>query len=240
MCARRLIVNADDFGLSEGVNRGIIEAHERGIVTSASLMVRGTAAAAAAAYARAHPRLSLGLHLDLGEWSFSDGEWRPAYEVVPVQDERSVCAEVARQLARFRELVGGEPTHVDSHQHFHRSEPVRGVLLGLARELDVPLRHFTCGMGYCGQFYGQSDTGETFPVLISVEHLIGLLRSLPASVTELCCHPGYGEDLDTMYRRERALEVETLCDPRVRAAVETERIELCSFRRFAVATAGLA
>ncbi len=52
---RYLIVNADDFGLSEGVNRGIIRAHEQGIVTSASLMVRGAAAAEAARYARAAP-----------------------------------------------------------------------------------------------------------------------------------------------------------------------------------------
>ena len=51
---RELIVNADDFGLSEGVNRGIAEAHEHGIVTSASLMVRGASAPAAAAYADAH------------------------------------------------------------------------------------------------------------------------------------------------------------------------------------------
>jgi predicted glycoside hydrolase/deacetylase ChbG (UPF0249 family) len=57
---RAAIVNADDFGQSAGINRGIVEAHQRGIVTSASLMVRWHAASeAAAAYARAHPRLSV-------------------------------------------------------------------------------------------------------------------------------------------------------------------------------------
>jgi chitin disaccharide deacetylase len=70
---RYLIVNADDFGLSEGVNRGIIEAAEKGIVTSASLMVRQPAAAAAAAYARKLDRISVGLHLDLGEWVYRNG-----------------------------------------------------------------------------------------------------------------------------------------------------------------------
>src|SRR5207247_11145801 len=54
---RDLIVNADDFGQSAGVNRGIIEAHERGIVTSASLMVRWPAANEATAYARRHQSL---------------------------------------------------------------------------------------------------------------------------------------------------------------------------------------
>ena len=57
---RFLIVNADDFGLSEGVNRGIIEAHERGIVTSASLMVLKPSAVSAAAYSREHLRLRRG------------------------------------------------------------------------------------------------------------------------------------------------------------------------------------
>ena len=65
---RAVIVNADDFGLSAGVNRGIAAAFEGGIVTSASLMVRPDAAAEAASYARLHPVLGVGLHIDLGEW----------------------------------------------------------------------------------------------------------------------------------------------------------------------------
>ena len=68
MSTRYLIVNADDFGQSRGINRGITEAHEQGIVTSASLMVRWPAAPEAAAYARSHGSLSLGLHFDFGEW----------------------------------------------------------------------------------------------------------------------------------------------------------------------------
>ena len=80
---RRLVVNADDLGLTAGVNDGIVEAHVRGIVTSASLMVLWPAAAGAAAYAREKPDLALGLHLDLGEWVYREGTWLPAYEVVP-------------------------------------------------------------------------------------------------------------------------------------------------------------
>ena len=76
---RAVIVNADDFGQSAGITRGIIAAHERGIVTSASLMVRWPAAAAAAAYARAHHRLSVGLHVDLGESVYRAGHWVALY-----------------------------------------------------------------------------------------------------------------------------------------------------------------
>ncbi len=130
---RFLIVNADDFGLSEGVNRGIIEAHEHGIVTSASLMVLKPAAASAAAYGRKEPRLSLGLHLDLGEW-FHDGEvWIQRDLVVPLEDHAVVAEELARQLWSFRRQVGRDPTHLDSHQHVHKNEPVRSAALDLAR-----------------------------------------------------------------------------------------------------------
>ena len=90
---RYLIVNADDFGRSPGVNRGIIEAHGSGIVTSASLMVRWPAAAEAAAYAREHPDLVVGLHFDLGEWIYREGAWLPASEVVPADNSTAMMEE---------------------------------------------------------------------------------------------------------------------------------------------------
>src|SRR5262245_1726991 len=103
--SRAVIVNADDFGQTAGINRGIVQAHERGIVTSASLMVRWPAAAAAAAYARAHPRLSVGLHIDLGEWIHHDREWIALYERVDRADARAVEAEIRAQLSLCRERL---------------------------------------------------------------------------------------------------------------------------------------
>src|SRR5579884_3453160 len=95
---KHLIVNADDFGLTSGVNRGIIEAHEHGIVTSASLMVRGAAAKEAADYALGRAELSVGLHLDLAEWRYANGQWFAAYEVVDASDADAVERECERQL----------------------------------------------------------------------------------------------------------------------------------------------
>src|SRR5438034_2372867 len=102
---KNLIVNADDFGLCAGVNRGVIEAHERGIVTSASLMVRWPAAGEAADYARGQGALSIGLHLDLGQWTFAEEEWKADYERVPLSNREEVEREVRRQLELFRDLV---------------------------------------------------------------------------------------------------------------------------------------
>src|SRR6266852_4645568 len=135
-----LIVNADDFGQSWGVNRGVIKAHECGIVTSASLMVRWPAAAEAAAYAQAHPQLSVGLHVDLGEWAYRNGQWVRLYDVVDEESQVSVAKEVEQQVAAFRQLMKRNPTHLDSHQHSHRQEPARSIVLALAGEMAVPVR----------------------------------------------------------------------------------------------------
>jgi chitin disaccharide deacetylase len=227
MDARFLIVNADDLGLSDGVNAGIVEAHERGIVTSASLMVRKPAAAQAAALAEEYPSLAIGLHIDLGQWDYEAGEWRVAYERCSPDDEAAVEQECRAQLEAFRELLGRGPTHLDSHQHTHMSEPVASVADRLAGELGVPLRGRR--IPYEGGFYGQSGRGVPFPEGIEVGRLIELIESLPAGWTELGCHPGIRVEGESSYAREREVEVETLTDRRVRAAIEASRVELRSF-----------
>ncbi len=226
---RYLIVNADDFGRSPGVNQGVIKAHEHGIVTSASLMVRWPAAAEAAAYGRTQPNLSLGLHIDLGEWIYREDAWVALYEVVSLDDFTAVADEVDYQLAAFRALVGRNPSHIDSHQHVHRSEPVHSVLVEIARKLAVPLRQYSPEVRYCGDFYGQTAKGLSLPGVTSVKGLIQILSALPPGVTELGCHPGMGNDVDSMYRGERVEEVKVLCDPGVRKAIAAEGLELCSF-----------
>ncbi len=224
-----LIVNADDFGLTAGVNAGIIRAHEHGIVTSASLMVRGAAVAAAAAYAKSRPQLGMGLHLDLCEWRCVNDEWQLAYEVVPLADERAVMAEVEKQIVTFRKWMGCDPDHFDSHQHVHHDEPLKSILLAHAKKLGVVLRHADARVNYCGAFYGQSDKGYAYHEGISADALIKILRELPPGVSELCCHPGLDENLDSVYRLEREMECAALGDENVKATVATERIELCSF-----------
>jgi predicted glycoside hydrolase/deacetylase ChbG (UPF0249 family) len=234
---RILIVNADDFGHSAGVNAGVIKAHEQGIVTSASLMVRFDAAPAAAAYGR-DSALSLGLHVDLGEWTWRDGDWAELYHVVPFEDAVAVEAEVERQLARFRELVGGDPTHLDSHQHVHTSDPAADILVALAGKLGVPLRH-SGQIRYCGDLYGQTSTGEPAWEAISVDNLVDIVRRIEPGITELTCHPGEGADIESPYRHEREAELKALCDVRVRDAIREEGILLRSFADVGGPSAGV-
>ena len=218
-----LIVNGDDFGASRGINRGIVEAHEAGILTSASLLVDRAASAGAAALLRVYPGLSVGLHLELD----------------PVAPERA-AAECERQLARFLELTGEPPTHLDSHHDVHRDPRVLPHVLAQARRERVPVRGHS-GARHLGKFYGQWG-GRTRPEQIGVD---GLLRLLDAEVgegvTELSCHPGYIEPgFRSSYVAEREVEVRTLCDARVRQGIRDREIRLISFRDLPVLAAGAA
>jgi len=226
---RHLIVNADDFGQTPGINRGIIEAHEHGIVSSASLMVRWPAAPEGAAYARRHRDLSLGLHVDFEEWMFRRGRWQSVYQVVPSNDLRAVRRALTSQLDRFRRLVDCNPTHIDSHQHVHLQKRLRPLFLEFASRLNVPLRRCSRAVRYCGDFYGQDSHGRPCPSLIRPAALQRVLERLRPGITELGCHPGYGQGLKSMYRRERALEVKALCDPKIRTTVRRYGIVLRSF-----------
>lgn len=226
---RRLVVNADDFGLSADVNRGIARAHVEGVVTATSLMVRGAAAQEAVTVAAEHPRLDVGLHVDLCEWlCTADGEWRAVYQVVDTEDPAAVAAEVERQLDLFRGLMGRGPSHLDTHQHVHREEPVRSLLGRRAKELGVPLRHHG-RVRYCGAFYGQGHGGTPLPGAVTAERLCAIVGDLSEGATELCCHPAAAFDPGMSYGAERVAELEALCDGRVRDALERSGVRLCTF-----------
>jgi predicted glycoside hydrolase/deacetylase ChbG (UPF0249 family) len=225
---RYVIVNADDFGYAEGINRGILEAHDKGIVTSASLMVERPAAAEAVARAHERPRLGVGLHVEVRRWRTSRFPRRGSARS-PDAVKRRATEDVRRQLDRFRLLVGREPSHLDSHQHRHLAELVRPAFEEVAAELGIPLRRLDRRVRFCGDFYGHDARGRPEPDAISVDALIRLIENVEGRVTELCCHPGYAGGLGDWYGAEREQEVRALCDPRVRRAVEREGLRLCSF-----------
>jgi predicted glycoside hydrolase/deacetylase ChbG (UPF0249 family) len=215
---RYLVMNADDFGVCSGVNRGIAEAHERGIVTSASLMVAVPGAEEAARLARLCPGLSIGLHAVL-----SEGLDRMA-------DPAQACrAALEDQVATFVALLGRLPTHLDSHHHVHQQPGLMAPFLAVADRLEIPLRGFS-GVRYVSRFYGQWN-GTTHPEQVSVERLMALIEAeVIDGVTEFGCHPGLPDtSLVSSYVVERTLELETLCAPEVRSFLERVDITLVGF-----------
>ena len=171
---RILIVNADDFGLSEGVNRGIMESFQKGIVTSTSLMVRWPAARQAASDAKQEPKLAVGLHFDAGEWYLDGEEWKPYYEVVDLDDVDATLAELQRELDQFHDLMGRGPTHIDSHQHVHQREALLPGFRDFGASLGVPVRHAEKRVRYVGSFYGQTKRAH-------VKRCVNRLRRLSPS-----------------------------------------------------------
>jgi predicted glycoside hydrolase/deacetylase ChbG (UPF0249 family) len=222
---RYLIVNADDFGQHEGINRGIIYCHTHGIVTSTSLMVTGKALDQASALACEHPRLSVGLHFDV--WGEDEREF-DTHDITATRDE------FRRQLDRFMQVMGRPPTHVDSHRHAHREEHLLPHFRQWVKPLGVPLRG-DGPLNYVGGFYAQWEWKVTELRYVSVEFLQQLLRDeVPAGITELSCHPGYiTPDYHSVYRSEREAEVATLTSPAISDTIARERIHLISYADYA-------
>lgn len=154
---KRLVVTADDFGLAPEVNEAVEEAHRRGILSAASLMVSGPAAAQAVAVARRNPDLRVGLHLVLVEGAptlapaqvprlapdgsrFRDGMASGAVLLaVSAAARRELAAEIEAQFLRFK-AFGLRLDHVNSHKHF-AVHPLIG-----ARVVEACLRHGVAGL----------------------------------------------------------------------------------------------
>ncbi len=217
---RYLIVNGDDFGASRGINRGIVEAHEHGILTSASLLVHGRGSEEAAALCRALPALSVGLHVEfpaaLPRSGTPPDTWLPGL--------------LREQYQQFERLMGRPPTHLDSHRNVHREPAALACFLELAAREGLPLREHS-PVRHFPHFYGQWD-GVTHGEQISVEKLAQMLTQLQPGITELACHPGYVDgEFATSYAAEREVELRTLTHPLLRRVLQDEEIHLVSFHQ---------
>jgi predicted glycoside hydrolase/deacetylase ChbG (UPF0249 family) len=212
---RLLIINGDDFGLSEGVNEGILKAHTEGVLTSASLMVLAPAAQRAARSATSHPDLSIGLHFveDPG---------------VDLDDPAQTRAAFNLQLERFRNLVGRDPTHVDSHHHVHAEH--FSTFEQLVAPLGVPLRN-DGRVAYIGGFWAQWEPGVTNLDYVSRRFLLELVQTeVLDGFTELACHPAnITGDFSSSYLNERAVELATLTEPGLREEIEATGVTLVSY-----------
>lgn len=201
---KELILNADDFGLTRGVNEGIIRAHREGVLTSATLMANGAAFDDAVRHAHANPGLGVGCHLVLtGGMAVA-----PATEIPSLVDGdgrlprtlgtfigRVTCGaissvDVERELkAQVRKIraAGLEPTHLDTHKHAHAHPRILEVLGRVASESGIqnirkPLEAIrdswrtarSNGSGFAKQFLGSVAIRATAPRFRAVTKRYGL------------------------------------------------------------------
>jgi predicted glycoside hydrolase/deacetylase ChbG (UPF0249 family) len=247
--ARRLIVNADDFGLTEGVSRGILRAHHLGLVTSTTVLASLPRQVELDAEASASRDLGLGLHLNL-TWgrpvspaetvpSLVDAEGRFGHDLAILRERArpdDVRREGEAQIEAFTRRFGRAPTHLDSHHHVHRLPRVMDAVVGVALAARLPVRSqdtgFRDGLRRHGiattdHFVGEAE-GEPY---WTAERLLNQLAILPVGLTELMCHPGlFDEALAySRYGPQREVELAALCDAEARATVERLGIRLCHF-----------
>ena len=248
----KLIVNADDFGYSGSVSAGIMRAHRDGIVTATTLMTNAPHTEGAAKLARAAPSLDVGVHLvvtfdrPLADVELvpslvdEDGRFfRPIALLARDIDREEALVEYRAQYRKARELLGREPTHLDSHHWVHDHPALEWAIGRLAHETGAAARihsdeqrdrlrargvrtpdHFMRDFQHEGK--------------VGVEPLVALLQRIAAKggTTELMCHPGEPDEAlarRSGYARERATELATLTDPRVRDALEDLGIALATF-----------
>jgi predicted glycoside hydrolase/deacetylase ChbG (UPF0249 family) len=246
---RFLIVNADDFGLTGGVSRGILDAHRRGIVTSTTVLASLPPQPDLDAEATALPALGLGLHVNLS-WgtpvsppsavpSLLDTEGRFSRDLARLDaraEPDQVRREVEAQIEAFTRRFGRPPTHLDSHHHVHRLARVAETVLDVALATRLPLRSqdpgFRDGLRRRGgrtsdHFLG----GDGVEPYWTTERLLGALAGLAGGTTELMCHPGYFDDAlaYSRYGKQRETELAALCDPEARATVDRLGIRLAHF-----------
>jgi chitin disaccharide deacetylase len=154
MTTRKMIINADDFGLCEGVNRAVYEAHTRGVLTSATIMANMPGVDEAIAIARKLPSLGVGVHLNATEGKpisaaskvvaivgenggFKYSAYMLAVKSVMDKGVREALEiELAAQIGSIIDR-GIVPTHLDSHKHFHCFGPIYRIVCSLAERFGI-------------------------------------------------------------------------------------------------------
>ena len=204
-----LIVNADDFGYSYSVNKGIIEAHTNGIVTSTSVLVDSIAAQEAKDLVK-FPNLSIGLHLE-------------------ISTEGNVKQEIGRQLRNFNSIVGREPDHIDTHKRSIDVQGVKEALESYAKNHKTPVRNFGHAK-FIEDFFGFRSEGD-----LSVGRLKKAIDQATDEYNELMCHVGYSDDYlreHSSYNDPREEELKSICSSEIKSYIKQSGLTLVNWKEF--------
>lgn len=199
----KLIVNADDFGYSRGVNYGIIDAHINGIVNSATMMMNMPGVTHAVELAKENPQLQVGIHLvltcgkpllaEVPSLVNENGSFKRISEFKEQSDLSldELAREWSAQIEKFLE-TGLTPTHFDSHHHVHTIPAFLPVVQMLSKKYNLSARRFlrdpvegvpAFSDVFLHDFYGEGATSDYFENLVT--------RVQDGQTVEVMCHPGY-------------------------------------------------
>lgn len=251
----KVIINADDFGMSQGYNCGLIKAYKDGIVSSTTIMINMAAAEHAISLAKDYPELFIGLHVNFvlgkccadhnlipsmvdenGEF-YRSGEYRSGKRTFLYKEAK---IETIAQMEKFKELTGQYPEHIEGHAT--GNEEVERAFLDIAKEFKIH-----CSLVYLTEneldgyiktkSIPMSDYAKLFSKGVEVESFInndfGILDVKDEEVLELHFHPGYIDQYvldNSSLTFPRCKDLQTLCDPRLKEFIKVNNLELVNFR----------
>ena len=234
-----LIVNADDFGLSRGVNYGIIESHKNGIVTSTTLMVNMPAAKHALSLAKKFRSLAVGVHLNITAGKpihpnvpslvNDKGYFHSKKEILNKANVLEIENEFRAQINGFYRL-GLVPTHLDTHHNLHGTEPFYSIVKVLADEYKLPVRRLNKEeqsmntLRFCSKFHGDD---------VSYETLLDIVEYARINPIEMMCHPGFVDQhllKHSSYNIQRTKELDILTNSLTITAIQKTNINLRTFK----------
>ncbi|WP_408954454.1 chitin disaccharide deacetylase [Natroniella sp. ANB-PHB2] len=245
---KKVIINADDFGLHSSCNQGIIKALTEGVVSSTTLMINLLGAEEAIKLAQQKGIRQMGLHLNLTygrpislakeipSLVTEEGEfYNQLAELLENEKVEEVKCELRRQIEKFLE-TDLELTHLDSHHHIHLNPGFKEVVAELAREYELPVRHpnkevkeYFKQVGvvttdcFFGDFYGAGAT---------LKNLKQQIESFSAGTIEIMCHPGLADDKlkeTSSYNDSRVRELKILTSNELTEWFKNKGVEIISF-----------
>ncbi|MGB7605146.1 MAG: chitin disaccharide deacetylase [Lutisporaceae bacterium] len=245
----KLIINADDFGLTKGCNKGIVKAFKEGLVTDTTVMINMKDGLDAINIAKSNGINRIGLHLNLtcGKPVLAAEQVRSLinYEellykreslIHPHMNLKEAESELWAQVEKFTE-TGMALTHIDSHHHIHIYEGLTEIFIDIAKQLKVPLRQtgevmkekiIARGVKTTDYF-----TSEFYDRGVSMENICKILDRYDNGVLEIMTHPAMLDDellRKSSYNRLRSKELEILTSKFLREYINDRKIELISFK----------
>ncbi|MDD5085070.1 MAG: ChbG/HpnK family deacetylase [Candidatus Omnitrophica bacterium] len=250
---RYLIVNADDFNLTEGVNRGIITSHKEGLVSSTTVFVNFPFNHLWVKTLRAVKRLGVGLHLNVvignpvsprdeakallnekGEFRWRSGEIKRPFPLEEIHREFDV------QIKLFKKTFSRFPTHLDTHYHIHKEKEIFAIILDLSHKYRLPFRlspflseEERQRLRRRGIILAHRLLGDTsFQSYWTRKKLEDTIKDLPAGISELMVHPGYADKplaKVSSLTKQRALELRLLCSERLLSLVKKNGIHITHY-----------
>ncbi|MCX5781396.1 MAG: ChbG/HpnK family deacetylase [Elusimicrobia bacterium] len=223
---KKLIINADDFGYRESINKGIIYAHKNGYVTSASLFVEKEATDNAVALAKENPSLGLGIHLDLDKYfevDHSEGIIKHWINPKPLLDD--VFNEAKRQIEKYLSF-GFSADHIDSHHHAHMHHEIFPLICKAAKDFNIKVIRLFPKADLNDAVFEKCKNAVKDHNLKHVDHFIegwywGNVDEA-YQIAELMTHPGYGE-------LWREAELAHCCQPELKQYFIDKKIDLLRF-----------